>query len=74
MIVQARRFGKLTSTNLKKIGVVLKRAMYFITCRELPGLSVQELKPEIVKRKILQKETTSQRKREKEVSQLKLFC
>lgn len=31
-IVQARRFGSLTFDNLKKMGVVLKRAHYFITC------------------------------------------
>ncbi len=32
MIVKARRFSKLTFDNLNKIGVVLKRAKYFITC------------------------------------------
>ncbi len=31
-IVAARRFGDLTFADLKKIGVVLKRALYFITC------------------------------------------
>lgn len=31
-IIQARRNGKLGFTELKKIGVVLKRALYFITC------------------------------------------
>ena len=31
-IVAARRFGNLTFSDLKKIGVVLKRALYFITC------------------------------------------
>ena len=31
-IVAARRFGSLTFEDLKKIGVVLKRALYFITC------------------------------------------
>ena len=31
-IVSARRFGRLTFEDLKKIGVVLKRALYFITC------------------------------------------
>ncbi len=32
-IVKARRYGTLDFTDLKKIGVVLKRALYFITCR-----------------------------------------
>ncbi len=31
-IVSARRFGNLNFEDLKKIGVVLKRALYFITC------------------------------------------
>lgn len=31
-IVKARRFGKLSFEGLKKMGVVLKRALYFITC------------------------------------------
>ena len=31
-IVRARRNGKLTFENLKKMGVVLKRALFFITC------------------------------------------
>ena len=31
-IVKARRTSKLTYDDLKKIGVVLKRALYFITC------------------------------------------
>lgn len=31
-IISARRFGPLTFEDLKKIGVVLKRALYFITC------------------------------------------
>lgn len=37
MIVDARRFGRLNAMNLKKIGVVMKRAQYFITCNELPA-------------------------------------
>lgn len=32
-IVKARKFGSLGFEDLKKIGVVLKRALYFVTCR-----------------------------------------
>lgn len=32
-IVRARRMGSLDYTSLKKMGVVLKRAIYFITCQ-----------------------------------------
>ncbi len=31
-IIEARRYGRLTFENLKKMGVVLKRAHYFILC------------------------------------------
>ncbi len=31
-IISARRFGPLTFEDLKKMGIVLKRALYFITC------------------------------------------
>ena len=52
LIVNARRYGRLTSYDLKKIGVVMKKAKYFITCHELasplPGtiVGVNELRPE----------------------------
>ncbi|MEQ2456014.1 putative DNA modification/repair radical SAM protein [Flavonifractor hominis] len=41
-ILTARRCGSLTFTGLKKLGVVLKRAQYFITCagKMLEGLRV----------------------------------
>jgi len=32
-IVKARRFAALDFQDLKKMGVVLKRALYFITCK-----------------------------------------
>ncbi|KWX74788.1 putative DNA modification/repair radical SAM protein [Paenibacillus jilunlii] len=43
-IVKARRAGALDFTALKKLGVVLKRAQFFITCkgRMLEGLKVSE--------------------------------
>ena len=52
LIVTSRRFGKLTSAQLKKIGVVMKKAQYFITCNELPIHTINEITPEQV-RKIL---------------------
>ena len=50
IIVASRRFGRLGSDQLKKIGVVMKKARYFIECNELPGRCVQDLTPERVKR------------------------
>ena len=36
----ARRYGPLSFEGLKRLGIVMKRAQYFITCsgRMLPGL------------------------------------
>lgn len=74
MIVQARRYKKLSSINLKKIGVVLKRAQYFITCKELPFPTINELKPEGVRRQILYSEQLPRRRKVKTDTQLKLFA
>ncbi|MDR0799149.1 MAG: putative DNA modification/repair radical SAM protein [Dysgonamonadaceae bacterium] len=53
LILTSRKYGRLTSENLRKIGVVMKRAKYFITCRELPAFTVQEARPEYVRRMLL---------------------
>ena len=55
LIVNSRRFGKITSYDLKKMGVVMKKAKYFITCNELSSpmqgsaLGINELQPERVR-------------------------
>lgn len=54
-IVTARRYGRLSADNLKKIGVVMKKARYFITCRELPMRTVHEITPEYVRRMLVTK-------------------
>lgn len=38
LIVNSRRFNRITSYHLKKMGVVMKKAKYFITCGELTNL------------------------------------
>ena len=50
MILAARRHSRLGSSHLKQIGVVMKKARYFITCRELETRTIQELRPENVRR------------------------
>ena len=35
LIINARKYSRVNSSQLKKMGVVLKRAQYFITCGEL---------------------------------------
>ncbi|MDR3235318.1 MAG: putative DNA modification/repair radical SAM protein [Prevotellaceae bacterium] len=53
LIIAARRYGRLTSSQLSKIGVVMKRARYFITCRELPVFTIQEAKPDMLRKLFL---------------------
>lgn len=55
LIVASRRYGRLTAENLRKMGVVMKRAKYFITCNELPMHTVHEAKPEYIRRALTQK-------------------
>ncbi len=52
-IIQARRHRKLTLYHLKKIGVVLKRARFFIKTNELPAGFKTDLPPENLKRLLL---------------------
>ena len=59
LIVASRRYGKLNASQLKKMGIVMKKAQYFITCNELVMNTVNEVTPEEV-RKILT--TPKQRK------------
>lgn len=50
LIVTSRKYQRLTSENLKKMGVVMKRAKFFITCGELVSHTIQEIKPEGLRR------------------------
>ena len=49
MIVMSRKYGKINSLQLQKMGVVMKRAKYFITCNELASPTVNELTPDRLK-------------------------
>jgi putative DNA modification/repair radical SAM protein len=57
MIIMARKLNRLNSAHLQKIGVVMKRARYFITCLELQSPKVQDMKPEIIRQILLEKQT-----------------
>ena len=75
LIVNSRRFNRLTSLDLKKMGVVMKKAKYFITCNELtsqfsqPIIGINELRPERLRPMLISK---AQQKRAAEEQQLKL--
>ena len=49
MILTARRFRRLNSENLQKMGIVMKRAKYFLTCGEINTKSVQDYNPEFMR-------------------------
>lgn len=55
LIVVSRRYARLGSMQLKKMGVVMKKAQYFITCNELPMQGINEVSPEAVRRLLTQK-------------------
>ena len=55
LIVASRCFGRLGYYQLKKMGAVMKKAQYFITCSELPMLTVNELTPQGVRRLLVKK-------------------
>lgn len=73
MIVVARRHGKLTNSNLRKMGIVMKRAQYFMSSNELRCSTIQELKPEGVKRQILQSDLFPKHRKKALDTQLSLF-
>ena len=75
LIVNSRRFNRLTSYDLKKMGVVMKKAKYFITCNELtsqfsqPIMGINELRPDRLRPLLISK---AQKKQAAEELQLKL--
>jgi predicted DNA-binding helix-hairpin-helix protein len=75
LIVNSRRFNRLTSYDLKKMGVVMKKAKYFITCKELttafaqPIVGINELSPERLRPLLVSK---TEQKRAAEEQQLKI--
>lgn len=50
MIVMTRRYTNIKSYDLKKMGIVMKKAQYFITCNELPSPKVNDTSPEYVRK------------------------
>ena len=75
LIVNSRRYGRVTSYHLKKMGVVMKKAQYFITCGELtssfsqPVVGINELRPERLRPLLISK---AQQKRAAQELQLSL--
>ena len=57
LIVVSRRFSRLGFYELKKMGVVMKKARYFITCNELPMQTIHELTPQGVRHLLIPRST-----------------
>ncbi len=69
-IVLARKHRRLTLLHLKKLGIVMKRAKYFITTHELPA-SFSDWEPKRLKHKLVSEMNSKFKK--KADTQLKLF-
>ena len=75
LIVNSRRFNRITSYHLMKMGVVMKKAKFFITCGELtsafsqPIIGINELRPERLRPLLISK---AQQKRAAAEQQLTL--
>lgn len=55
LIVASRRFSRIGFYELKKMGAVVKKAKYFITCNELPDKTILDLGPACVRKLLLPK-------------------
>lgn len=55
LIVVSRRYSPLGAMQLKKMGVVMKKARYFITCHELPMQTIHEITPEKLRSMLIKK-------------------
>lgn len=60
-IMQARKFRRLGWEHLKKIGVAVNRAKYFVTCFS-SEFETKDLLPEVIRGKILQESSSKFRK------------
>jgi len=68
LIVVTRRYGRLNSDTLKKMGVVMKKAQYFITCNELAAFNVNDTSPEYVRRILTTKKTAKGKDNQQQLS------
>lgn len=53
LIVLSRRFSRIGLYDLKRMGTVVKKARYFITCHELPDKTILDLGPAGVRKLLL---------------------
>lgn len=66
LIIASRRYGRIGIFQLKKMGIVLKKAQYFITCHELPLQTINEVHPDYI-RKILTPKTKGKKEDDRQL-------
>lgn len=54
-IIASRRYGRLTPEHLKKMGVAMNRAQFFITAQSGPAFTIQEAGPAYVRKVLSEK-------------------
>ena len=57
LIIVSRRYGQLTAAQLRKMGIVMKKAQYFLVCKELPAHTIHEVTPWGVRQLLVKKPT-----------------
>ena len=75
-IIKARRTGSLDYRHLKKMGVVLKRAIYFITCNGRMMYDFLKVEEDFITRRLVGEEKALQQSYEQDqihYQQLSLF-
>jgi predicted DNA-binding helix-hairpin-helix protein len=68
LIIVTRQSGRINASVLKRIGVVMKKAQYFITCNELPVFTIHETSPEYVRRILTEKKTAKGKDNQQQLS------
>lgn len=71
-IVMARRYNSLAYDDLKKIGIVLKRAKYFITCKGR-YYGEKTMKPDIIKTKLIDSDGKKSKDDDRQISIFNLY-
>jgi predicted DNA-binding helix-hairpin-helix protein len=69
-IVQARKFGKIYTYQLQRLGIAFNRSKYFMICADTKS-SMKEPEPTVIRRNILQ--SSSSKFLKQDPQQLTLF-
>ncbi|GHU08851.1 putative DNA modification/repair radical SAM protein [Alphaproteobacteria bacterium] len=68
LIISSRKHRRITASTLTKMGVVMKKARFFITCGELPTFTVNEVTPEYLRLALMSKKSSRKEPDSKQLS------